>query len=176
MVVNGSWTQAHINSFLSSSSQASIVYPPCDTKSLCSLPLETRLSSSVVSLAQFRPEKEQTLQVKMLKALFDLDGDYRSGSGGKKKVILTLMGSCRNQGDEDRIAGLKNLSRELGIEVSSIQPRLVWHFVPLTRKPFVPRCDRTTSVFWSTLLGLRSFRSFQNLVLVLVLWWMSISE
>lgn len=120
MIVNGSWTQAHINSFLPSSNGATIIYPPCDTKSLCSLPLENRSNSKIVSLAQFRPEKEQKVQIQMLKNLFDLNENYRNGNeqDNVEKVTLTLMGSCRNSGDEMRIEELKTLARESGVQVS----------------------------------------------------------
>lgn len=61
-MVNSSWTQAHVNGLLGhkddntapqGSKRAKVVYPPCDTKSLSSLPLEGR-QNIILSLAQFR--------------------------------------------------------------------------------------------------------------------------
>ncbi|KAL9937182.1 hypothetical protein V8E36_003591 [Tilletia maclaganii] len=102
-----------------------IVYPPCDTTAFSAFPLEApRDPGLLVSLAQFRPEKEHATQLRLLRALFDLDPAYRTGgtlaSSGTTvpQVRLILMGSCRNAGDEARIESLKELARELGIQDS----------------------------------------------------------
>ena len=69
IMVNSSWTQAHVNHLLHDGRQgqtsaqpsilalrrkrAHIVYPPCDTKSLAVLPLHNR-EELILSVAQFR--------------------------------------------------------------------------------------------------------------------------
>jgi alpha-1,2-mannosyltransferase len=69
IMVNSSWTQAHVNHLLRDDQKghataqpgilalrrkrAHIVYPPCDTKSLAVLPLENR-EELILSVAQFR--------------------------------------------------------------------------------------------------------------------------
>ncbi|KAK0540631.1 asparagine-linked glycosylation protein [Tilletia horrida] len=111
--------------------EVEIVYPPCDTTAFSAFPLEgpaegeEREAGLLVSLAQFRPEKEHATQIRLLRALFDLDPAFRSGGklaapseAGVPKVRLVMMGSCRNEGDEARIVGLKELARELGVEDS----------------------------------------------------------
>ncbi|KAE8254567.1 hypothetical protein A4X13_0g3371 [Tilletia indica] len=107
-----------------------IVYPPCDTTAFSAFPLEgpaageSRESGLVVSLAQFRPEKEHATQIRLLRALFDLDPAYRTGGALASsqaivpKVRLTMIGSCRNEGDEDRIEDLRELAHELGVQDS----------------------------------------------------------
>lgn len=64
VMVNSSWTQNHIKLIWSlfSSINPKIVYPPCDTVSLRKLPLQPR-EKLIVSVAQFRPEKNHILQV-----------------------------------------------------------------------------------------------------------------
>ncbi|KAK0544817.1 asparagine-linked glycosylation protein [Tilletia horrida] len=113
--------------------QVEIVYPPCDTTAFSAFPLEGseqndgRDPGLLVSLAQFRPEKEHATQIRLLRALFDLEPAYRTGgnltapsssSKSAPKVRLMMMGSCRNQGDEARIEGLKALAKDLGVEDS----------------------------------------------------------
>ncbi|GAA5985355.1 hypothetical protein JCM11641_006375 [Rhodosporidiobolus odoratus] len=95
---------------------ARIVYPPCDTTSLSTLPISTALRTSngnrltLFSLAQFRPEKEHPLQLYALASLFTLDPSLRS------RVNLVCAGSVRNEEDEARVEGLKKLARDLEVE------------------------------------------------------------
>lgn len=130
VVANGSWTQAHVNYFLLGPSfalppsqlspsqrerRAHIVYPPCDTRSLEGFSLQDRDAGLMVSLAQFRPEKEHSTQLKFLRALLDLRPDF---AHGERAIRLVMMGSCRNVGDEERIRGLRELASQLQLEVS----------------------------------------------------------
>lgn len=131
LVVNGTWTQNHINHFTlrkaarnsdgtakanlhrrDLAAKAEIVYPPCDTRSLEGFDLNGR-TNTIVSLAQFRPEKEHSTQLKLLRALFDLRQDLLER---EPPVRLVMMGSCRNQEDEGRIEGLKKLAKELDLQ------------------------------------------------------------
>ncbi|KAN0064612.1 asparagine-linked glycosylation protein [Thecaphora frezii] len=115
LVVNGTWTRDHINSLLGAhrdvSKRAEIVYPPCDTRSMASFSLEGR-KRWVVSLAQFRPEKEHPQQLRVLRALLDArPGLFQ----GPDPVRLVMMGSSRNVEDEKRIEALRQLIGELGL-------------------------------------------------------------
>lgn len=117
IVTNGSWTQNHINTLIgadaSSSRFSQIVYPPCDTTSLRSFALNDRQKYSLVSLAQFRPEKEHKSQLIILAELIR----RRQQKGlAVEGLTLTCIGSCRNDADEKRIHSLKELSQELQIE------------------------------------------------------------
>jgi alpha-1,2-mannosyltransferase len=118
-MVNSSWTQAHINSLLGvaptssiCSKSASIVYPPCDTNVLSKLSLKNR-EKIILSVAQFRPEKEHATQLRALKCYIDLEDSERTDG-----VRLILAGSVRNTGDEARVASLRRLADDLQIEAS----------------------------------------------------------
>ncbi|EGD80510.1 ALG11 protein [Salpingoeca rosetta] len=71
---NSTWTYNHIDAlWWGAYNTASIVYPPCDVSQLTSLPLAGR-QNVVVSVAQFRPEKNHALQLRALKAFIDTHG------------------------------------------------------------------------------------------------------
>ncbi|PWN25991.1 UDP-Glycosyltransferase/glycogen phosphorylase [Jaminaea rosea] len=110
LVANGTWTMRHLNTLLGGHGRsATTVYPPCDTRSLEGFPLSGR-KPTLVSLAQFRPEKEQATQLRLLRALFDLRPSLRDDG-----VRLIVMGSSRNPSDEARVASLRRLASELDI-------------------------------------------------------------
>ncbi|KAK4685333.1 hypothetical protein P7C73_g4818, partial [Tremellales sp. Uapishka_1] len=140
-MTNSSWTQAHIQSLLSAGKRSfvasvltmdqtsidkriqrgeavkanlprcEVVYPPCDTDILVKLGNLGGRRREVVSLAQFRPEKEHAKQLHALSALFAKYPQDRD-------VRLTLMGGCRGPSDEERLKGLEALARDLGISDS----------------------------------------------------------
>jgi glycosyltransferase involved in cell wall biosynthesis len=63
-MVNSSWTSAHIQQLWWSFREPALVYPPCDTSDLQTLPLDRKLKHLyLVSVAQFRPEKNHRLQL-----------------------------------------------------------------------------------------------------------------
>jgi alpha-1,2-mannosyltransferase len=63
-MVNSSWTAAHVRQVWWMWDEPALVYPPCDTTDLQSLPLDRRLKHLfLVSVAQFRPEKNHRLQL-----------------------------------------------------------------------------------------------------------------
>lgn len=63
-MVNSSWTAGHVRQLWWSWEEPQLVYPPCDTSDLQSLPLDRRLKHLfLVSVAQFRPEKNHRLQL-----------------------------------------------------------------------------------------------------------------
>jgi alpha-1,2-mannosyltransferase len=109
--VNSTWTRRHVEKLLPTRS-INLLYPPCDTTSLSSLPLSSppRNPFQILSLSQFRPEKEHSLQLESLSQLFKLRPSLRS------KVRLILAGSVRNEGDETRVEELKGLAKRLEIE------------------------------------------------------------
>jgi glycosyltransferase involved in cell wall biosynthesis len=121
-VANSTWTKAHLDSLLASSNPSTpdpvntILYPPCDTTSLTSLPISEsgREPRTIVSLAQFRPEKDHPAQLQALKELLDRRPEWKEGHGRAK---LVMIGSCRDGGDEVRVEGLRKKAREFGIEV-----------------------------------------------------------
>ena len=134
LMVNSSWTKAHIDSIthhnsgflniltylpplvflrpsLSALKPAEIVYPPCDTRELAELPLEGR-GRIIVSLAQFRPEKDHRTQLLALSSLLESHPEYRS-----PPVKMVLMGGSRNAEDTGRVEQLRALAKDLHLEV-----------------------------------------------------------
>ena len=101
VLVNGTWTYNHIISqwrqpgsrlsffhflifsfshiftfslshFRSSRVETSILYPPCDTTDHQSIPIANSRKRSILSLGQFRPEKDHIKQLYALRKLVDL--------------------------------------------------------------------------------------------------------
>ncbi|GAA5960593.1 hypothetical protein JCM3765_005868 [Sporobolomyces pararoseus] len=116
--VNSTWTRRHLEKLLPTST-IHLLYPPCDTTSLASLPLSSppRTPFQILSLSQFRPEKEHSLQLESLAHFFNLRPELRH------KVRLILAGSVRNEGDEERVVELKKLAEKLEI-VDQIEFRI----------------------------------------------------
>ena len=137
IMANSSWTRAHITSLLTSgrngllaslallddkslaksgesAGSCETLYPPCDTRALISFPLEGR-KREILSLAQFRPEKEHWKQVEALARLFELCPDYKTGP---RRVSLIMVGGARHPADEARVGELKALTQKLGVDVS----------------------------------------------------------
>lgn len=108
-----------------------LVYPPCNTDTLAALPLERaplpgddaaagpgggggdggqrRRRRLVVSVAQFRPEKDHELQLRAFAA-------FRARGGpAVADVRLLLIGGCRDEGDARRVDALRALAAELGL-------------------------------------------------------------
>lgn len=115
IMVNSSWTLDHILSLWRAPNRTSVVYPPCDVGAFLDVPLEEdgdRKSHSIVSIGQFRPEKDHRLQIRAFKKVLDR---RREGTVGREALKLVLIGGCRNQEDEDRVLILRGLCQELGV-------------------------------------------------------------
>ena len=110
-MVNSTWTKDHISRLWKFAGHIHIVYPPVDTKSLCKLSLVER-EDMILSIGQFRPEKDHVLQLKAFQLLLEKnDGEMK-----ERNVKLVLIGSCRGEDDEERVDNLLKLTRELGIQ------------------------------------------------------------
>ncbi|RUS19729.1 hypothetical protein BC937DRAFT_87019 [Endogone sp. FLAS-F59071] len=108
-VVNSTWTKGHIDELWHT--DAAIIYPPCDTDHLISLSLQGR-GRFIVSVAQFRPEKDHLLQLRAFKILLNTNPSFWDGP---ERVELVLIGSSRNQSDKNRIAELRDECVRLAI-------------------------------------------------------------
>lgn len=146
--VNSSWTRAHVEKLVNGASDSRgahrnkrirLLYPPCDTTHLARFPLETRHRTppvqgpiTILSLAQFRPEKEHPTQLRAFAQLLlaasssSSPGESQSQSGllsssssshlpARDKLRLVLAGSVRGPVDADRVEALRRLANELGI-------------------------------------------------------------
>ncbi|XP_073329880.1 GDP-Man:Man(3)GlcNAc(2)-PP-Dol alpha-1,2-mannosyltransferase-like isoform X1 [Pagrus major] len=140
IMVNSTWTLGHILALWRSPSRTSVVYPPCDVRAFLDVPLEEeeeddmeegweelgqelesreedggggdRKCHSIVSVGQFRPEKDHRLQIRAFNKLLDRKEE---GPGGRESLRLVLIGGCRNQEDEERVLLLRGLCDELGV-------------------------------------------------------------
>lgn len=111
-MVNSSWTKNHIAYLWRLAGDIHVVFPPVGTASLCNLSLNKR-ENMVLSIGQFRPEKDHVLQLQAFKLLLDKnDGQL------KDDAKLILIGSCRGEEDRERVDNLQKLARELGIQES----------------------------------------------------------
>ncbi|KAG9019903.1 asparagine-linked glycosylation protein [Tulasnella sp. 427] len=127
VIVNSSWTGAHIDSLvtlalslvakvvnlgLTEQRNVPVVYPPCDTAKLRDFALEGR-ERVILSVAQFRPEKEHTTQIESLDLLFKSSPELQTGPN---KVRLILIGGCRSEDDEARVQKLRERVEELHLQ------------------------------------------------------------
>ncbi|KAK3833815.1 MAG: hypothetical protein JOS17DRAFT_682804 [Linnemannia elongata] len=116
VMTNSSWTKGHIDSLWGIKS--TVVYPPCDTEAFKDFPLRDR-ERIVVSVAQFRPEKGHALQLDAMAQLLKDHPEYRQNAGGLEKnpkaVQLVMVGSARDESDNNRIKQLKEKAAQLGI-------------------------------------------------------------
>ena len=115
VLVNSSWTYNHIVHLWNIPSVTTVVYPPCDTKQLLEIPInETETFKNtpkqIISVAQFRPEKNHSLQLQVFKKFLDSKSEEE-----RENFKLLLIGSCRNEGDESRVQLLKAEARNLEI-------------------------------------------------------------
>ncbi|KAJ1964488.1 asparagine-linked glycosylation protein [Dispira parvispora] len=108
VMVNSTWTKNHIDQLWQPKPSATIVYPPCDTDSLRGFPLAGR-TRAIVSVAQFRPEKNHALQIQ---AFAKYCVNYPELA---RDVKLVLIGSARHEGDRARIVELRELAARLQV-------------------------------------------------------------
>jgi alpha-1,2-mannosyltransferase len=112
VMVNSSWTAGHINDIWRIPKRTFLVYPPCDTSSLVEFPFNNR-EKIIVSVAQFRPEKDHELQIDIIKEMVRRKKHHFGPNGFK----LVLIGSVRNGQDLELVENLDRRIRDAGLEV-----------------------------------------------------------
>ena len=114
VMVNSSWTRNHISflwKYATWKRRIHIVYPPCAVKDILQTSsLTAPRQPVVVSIGQFRPEKDHELQIEALACLLK---DHP-----QTKVRLVLIGSCRGKADEERLQALRELTQKLHLQPS----------------------------------------------------------
>mmetsp|Transcript_44431 Transcript_44431/g.84994 ORF Transcript_44431/g.84994 Transcript_44431/m.84994 type:complete len:492 (+) Transcript_44431:55-1530(+) len=125
VMVNSSWTYAHIVSLWRCKAVTRIVYPPCQTTALEDFPLARPESNLLISVAQFRPEKQQLLQLEAfsLARRCVIAGFTGSGvevlenvnSEAVLRAKLVFVGGCRNEADRERMSALVTKAAQLGL-------------------------------------------------------------
>ncbi|KAF7798297.1 hypothetical protein EIP86_009517 [Pleurotus ostreatoroseus] len=139
LMVNSSWTKNHVDSILKHTDilldfvnlftplvfyrslrsshdapkSARIVYPPCDTREMAQFSLKSR-ERVILSLAQFRPEKDHKAQLQAFHRFLQTYPEYEAGKEGSVKLVL--IGGSRNAEDAARVDELRALAKELKIE------------------------------------------------------------
>ncbi len=110
IMVNSTWTQNHIIQIWNKPSATSVVYPPCNTTEFSKLGNCSEINSikKILSIGQFRPEKNHALQIKSFARFLK-----KKKSSTRHKFVLSLVGSCRNEEDSDRVDDLMLLCEEL---------------------------------------------------------------
>lgn len=115
VMVNSSWTEDHINSLWNCSLSTHRVYPPCDTVSLKSSPMAPDISEGgnikIVSVGQYRPEKDHPLQ---LQAIYELRNLLPENIF--ERVKLVFIGSCRHNEDHILVKDMQDLCKHLSLE------------------------------------------------------------
>lgn len=126
-MVNSSWTYSHIASLWGMSAETGpqqlqrlrITYPPVDVSRLVQLPLRGQGHAHggtreriVLSVGQFRPEKDHQLQIESFALFLQQHPQYTRQD---KLVRLCLLGGCRGSQDEARVDALRDMARQLGV-------------------------------------------------------------
>ncbi|PIA18007.1 UDP-Glycosyltransferase/glycogen phosphorylase [Coemansia reversa NRRL 1564] len=107
IMTNSSWTHAHIVDLFGKPRMTKVVYPPCDTNVLAKFPLSGR-RPIIMSLAQFRPEKNHRLQVTAFAKFLNDHPEHVAPAGEKSLLTAELIKSLNFQQSEDDSVQLPN--------------------------------------------------------------------
>ena len=106
---NSSWTHNHMSQLwvnLHKKDKMVKLYPPCTVEPLLKIKKpDASQQINIMSLAQFRPEKQQHLQLEVLSELLK--------SNLKRKIMLKICGTTRGTDDETILDNLRKLSVDL---------------------------------------------------------------
>jgi alpha-1,2-mannosyltransferase len=114
VMVNSSWTEAHIRSLWRIPDRTRVVFPPCDTTQFQEIELDVDNRDNVImSLAQFREEKDHKLQVRAFARL--LESPTFTRHSWASSVRLLLVGGCRGPADQQLLDQVETLAQERGV-------------------------------------------------------------
>jgi len=116
VMVNSSWTEDHIRQLWGDGGEGGVVkvFPPCDTSHLTDIAREEvgeKGEVRILSLGQFRPEKDHVLQIK---AMFELRQILPEKDWQRTKLVI--IGGCRGQDDWKLLQDLKDLTKHFSVE------------------------------------------------------------
>jgi alpha-1,2-mannosyltransferase len=108
VMVNSSWTREHIVALWGRAESVHLLYPPCDTDQLAAIPLAPAggREKMVLSIAQFRPEKDHRKQIAAFHRFVGTCGADRG------EYRLVLAGGCRSAEDRERVDALRRFAEE----------------------------------------------------------------
>ena len=115
-MVNSSWTEGHISNLWNlQKNKVHKVFPPCDNSEF--LQIKRKFDKDIVSedikiisVGQFRPEKDHALQIRAMAELRKLIPHQEW-----ERVRLILIGGSRNNEDDCRIKELQDLCKHLSV-------------------------------------------------------------
>ncbi|KAK6645404.1 hypothetical protein RUM43_001681 [Polyplax serrata] len=120
IMVNSTWTEEHINELWCQPMSTHCVYPPCGVDDLIAIPRNFSSNNNrndgkdqikIISIGQFRPEKNHPLQLRALYQLRTLIPE-----SVWERVQLILIGGCRNSEDKRRVKDMEDLCKHLSLE------------------------------------------------------------
>ena len=106
MTVNSSWTAGHITQIYGY--KPIILFPPCDCTDFNEFPLEGREKGLIISVGQFRPEKDYPLQLEIM----DKAKEFK-----ELNPHLVIIGGCRNANDQKLVDSLQKTIDEKHLPV-----------------------------------------------------------
>jgi alpha-1,2-mannosyltransferase len=112
LMTNSTWTRAHMEQLTgkrASRGEIRVIFPPCDMRTLVTLPLTPR-EKSIIYVAQFRPEKDHATVLKAFSILLSHNPRFR-----EEGVKLVLIGSIRDDRDRQKVDELKLNAKTLAI-------------------------------------------------------------
>lgn len=116
IMVNSSWTENHIVDLFNVPLKTHRVYPPCEIAHLKKIEHVNRNNEILIlSVGQFRPEKNHPLQ---LQALYELRTLLARNETLWNRIKLVIVGSCRNDEDYERLKNMQDLAKHLSLENS----------------------------------------------------------
>ena len=108
-MANGTWTARHIGALWGQ--MPKVVFPPCDTTQLRALPLEPPPPAAprdaarlVLSVAQFRPEKDHAKQLRAFSLLLRM---WDAAGASAPRPTLVVAGAVRHEADQRRLDELR---------------------------------------------------------------------
>ena len=121
VMVNSSWTEEHIANIWSNQRDSiQRIYPPCDVSQFRQIERSKNLDGlkTILSLGQFRPEKDHPLQIRAFAKLRDMIFEQNPKNAEEiwSKIRLLLIGGVRNDEDRERVKVLKHLAGHLAVD------------------------------------------------------------
>jgi alpha-1,2-mannosyltransferase len=108
VMVNSTWTYGHIKDIWWNKN-IKVVFPPVDVNLFSKIQIGNKRKLQIVSIGQFRPEKDHPLQIKSFNKFIKENKKYEDAE-------LVLIGGCRDSEDGKRVEKLKMLVQEYQIE------------------------------------------------------------
>ncbi|CAH8547715.1 unnamed protein product [Heterobilharzia americana] len=111
VMTNSSWTQRHIQSLWGG--KPTVLYPPCPTEDLTNKLLNQQRNKWILSVGQFRPEKNHQLQLDAFHRF--LNRQTLTKENNEQLFKLCLIGGCRDAEDCALVLKLKEHAAALNL-------------------------------------------------------------